>query len=369
MPQLLQDLRQFLDGHGATLLFTDAQLRPIDSSFAENVSPETIANYQAHFHTIDIRRQRAIPGTVNAIVTDRDLVDEDIVKNHAFYQEFLRPVGLRYIVTAVMGLDDGSYAFCSSHRGLNQDHADSAILESAALIMPHLRRSLQLRRRLSATKASGQAAFELLDGLGQGVFLIDAEGRIIWQNEFAGRLLDQQDGLIAADGELRTLSNAAGVRLQELIRSAISVSDRPRAQAGGMMTVPRPSLKRSYQLLVTPLSKSQEMNLVSRRPINRPSAAVFIMDLEQKSVPHTDVLRTLYNLTPAEARLATALGSGFSLKSYAEKTKLSIHYVRWLLKQVEAKTETRRMTDLIRLLARQTSFFGAHADNDEENVD
>ena len=83
------------------------------------------------------------------------------------------------------------------------------------------------------------------------------------------------------------------------------------------------------------------------------------MDLEQNSVPRTEVLRTIYNLTPSEARLATALGSGVSIKAYAEQTRLSIHYVRWLLKQVEAKTDTRRITDLIRLLARQTGFFGA----------
>lgn len=366
-PAALTDITRILDGQSSTLLFADTRLRPIDRLFTDNVSPETIASYQDHFHSIDIRMQRAIPGSIGSIVTDRDLVDEDVVENHAFYQEFLRPAGYRFVTGAVMSLDEGGYAFCSSHRGLKQEHADSDVLDRAGLIMPHLFRSLQLRRRLSAVTARGQAAFDLLDGLGQAVFLIDGDGRTVWQNAWADRLLDQQDGLITSEGELRTLSTSDNAELQRLIKSALAASTRPRVRPGGMMMVPRPSLKRSYQVMVTPLPRSPEMNMAAQQLNVSPSAAIFIMDLEQKSVPKAEVLQTLYKLTPAEARLATALGAGMSVKAYAERGKLSIHYVRWLLKQVEAKTDTRRMTDLIRLLARQTGFFGALAENDKAN--
>ncbi|MEM8947984.1 MAG: hypothetical protein AAGA21_10180 [Pseudomonadota bacterium] len=366
-PGLLKEVREFLDGHGATLFFTDAQLRPIDRFFSDNVAIEAIADYQAHFHTIDIRMQRSIPGALNTIATDLDLVDEDIIKGHEFYQDFLRPAGHRYIVAAVLDLADGTHAFCSCHRGLKQDHADSEILNKARLLMPHLRRSLQLRNRLSMANARGGAAFEVLDNLGQAVFLIDVQGRIFWQNAWADRLLRQQDGLISSDHELRALSAPASMELQALIASAIKASIDPSAQPGGLMNVPRPSLKRPYQALVTPLAGMPELTSGSRRPGGAPSAAVFVMDLEQKSVPSPEVLRTLYKLTPAEARLATALGSGTTAKDYAERARLSVHYVRWLLKQVEGKTDTRRITDLIRLLAKHTGFFVATTENSEEN--
>ena len=362
-PAFLQDLRQLLDGHGTTLFFTDHQLRPIDRFFGDNVSPESIADYRAHYHTVDVRMQRSIPGALNRIAADLDLVDESVIDSHEFYQDFLRPIGHRYVVAAVLDLEDGDYAFCSSHRGLKQDHADGDVLDKARLIMPHIRRSLQLRRRLSSVDAHGKAAFEVLDGLGQAVFLIDSGGRIVWQNAWASRLLAQEDGLLTSDGELKALSTNASAELQKLIKSAISTSKRPRARPGGMTIVPRPSLKRAYQILVTPLARAPERNLATQQLGISPSAAIFIMDLEQKPVPRTEMLRTLYNLTPAEARLATALGSGVSVKAYAEEARLSVHYARWLLKQVEAKTETRRMTDLIQLLARQTEFFGVLVDS------
>ena len=362
-PELLKDICEFLDGCATTVHFSDSQLKPIDQVLGHNVSEEAVAGYLAHFHRIDVRKQRAVPGALNRIVTDSDLVGDEIVTGHEFYQDFLRPIGHRYVVSAVMGLDDGSYAFCSAHRGLKQEHADSEIVSRAGLLMPHLRRALQLRRRLSTVGAQGQAALELLDGLGQAVFMIDSVGRIIWQNASADRLLHQQDGLITSDSELRAASTAANTELQRLIKSAVETSSRPKTQPGGMTNIARPSLKRPYQVLVTPLSTSPETNIASRQLSIAPSAAIFVMDLEHGSVPHADVLRTLYNLTPAEARLAMAIGSGMSLKTYAERSKLSIHYVRWLLKQVEGKTETRRMTDLIRLLARQTGFFGAPAED------
>ena len=207
---------------------------------------------------------------------------------------------------------------------------------------------------------------EVLDSLGQAVFLIDAQGRIFWQNTWADHLLRQQDGLLSSENELRALSAPVSTELQGLVAAAIHASDEPRATPGGLMNVPRPSLKRPYQVLVTPLARMPELKLVSRRPNSTPSAAIFVMDLEQKSVPRPEVLRTLYNLTPAEARLATALGSGATAKDYAERARLSVHYVRWLLKQVEAKTDTRRITDLIRLLAKQTGFFTTMIENIKE---
>jgi DNA-binding CsgD family transcriptional regulator len=364
-PSLLKDVRTLFNGHAATLRFSDNHLKPIGHFFADNISAESMADYRTYYYVRDIRMQRAIPGAVDRIVTDRDLVDDGIVGSHEFYQDFLRPIGLRYVVSAVMSLDQDTYAFCSVHRGLLQDHADGEIIDGAQLLFPHLRRSLQLRRRLSAASAQGKVVLDLLDGLGQGVMMIDSGGCIVWQNAWADRLLRQQDGLFTADGELRTLSSPANAELQRLVGSAIGRPERPEVGAGCTMTVPRPSMKRAYQLLVTSLPVAPETAIDGGELHAGPAAAIFIMDMEATSVPPVEQLRRLYDLTPAEARLATALGSGKSVKAYAEEAKLSIHYVRWLLKQVEAKTDTRRITDLIQLLAKQTGLFGAVVDSDE----
>ena len=62
------------------------------------------------------------------------------------------------------------------------------------------------------------------------------------------------------------------------------------------------------------------------------------------------MLTRLYGLTPAEARLAAALVAGQSLADFAAGRKITDNTARWTLKQVFAKTDTRRQAELVRRL-------------------
>ena len=83
-----------------------------------------------------------------------------------------------------------------------------------------------------------------------------------------------------------------------------------------------------------------------------PAAIVYIRDPESEGLPATDALIAMFGLTPAEARLAQAIAAGTSLKDYAEVAGVSINTVRTHLAHIFTKTDTRRQSDLIRLLAR-----------------
>jgi len=355
-PRVLEELTTLLHGEGSTLFFTDNALKPIDGFFGHNVSPESISDYQEHYHKLDIRMHRSFPGYVGKIVTDGDLVDETVVKQHAFYQEFLRPIGHRYIISAILDLGDGALAFSSCHLGLSQEHAGQETLDKAGLLLPHLQRGLQLRRRWIAGNAREHAALEAFDRLGYGVFLLDERGRVAWQNVMASELLAARDGLITIDGELSTTNTKTKKGLVELIASVIDVKEEPRSKPGGLLTISRPSSRRAYQLLATPLPRLPSIEMAQEGLGNLPVVAVFVADPERHKVPKADALAKLYRLTKTEAKLAAAIASGISTKTYAEQEGRSVHYVRWLLKQLEAKTDTRRITDLIRLITSQIGF-------------
>jgi DNA-binding CsgD family transcriptional regulator len=256
----------------------------------------------------------------------------------------------------MMNLNDGSYAFCSFHRGTNEDHVQQPALEEASFILPHLRRSLQLRRRLLKVEATGQAVLDLLDHLAQAVVLIDEQGTVLWHNGAARTLIAQRDGLAIASNELRAEAPMANDELHRLIKTAITAVSVPTAQAGGMMTIMRPSLKRAFQILVTPLPRAPSVNLAATDLRRVPAVALFMIDPEVSPQPRAQMLAKLYDLTPAEARLASALAAGRSSKDYASEAGLSVNYVRWLVKQVQAKTDTRRLADLVRLLGTQIAF-------------
>jgi DNA-binding CsgD family transcriptional regulator len=67
--------------------------------------------------------------------------------------------------------------------------------------------------------------------------------------------------------------------------------------------------------------------------------------------PLTEMLHGLFDLTPAEARVARALAAGLSIEEISLRRATSRETVRTQLKGVMAKTATTRQADLVRLLA------------------
>ncbi|RUY35133.1 helix-turn-helix transcriptional regulator, partial [Mesorhizobium sp. M7A.F.Ca.CA.001.13.2.1] len=61
-------------------------------------------------------------------------------------------------------------------------------------------------------------------------------------------------------------------------------------------------------------------------------------------------VRELFDLTPAEARLATELASGRSLKEVAAASNITVKTGRTYLERIFAKTETRQQSELVALL-------------------
>jgi DNA-binding CsgD family transcriptional regulator len=71
----------------------------------------------------------------------------------------------------------------------------------------------------------------------------------------------------------------------------------------------------------------------------------------QKTVPTADLLQGLYDLTPAEARVARAVAERRTIDGIAESFGLSRETVRTQIKAVLAKTGVSRNIDLATLLS------------------
>ncbi|WP_374683654.1 helix-turn-helix transcriptional regulator, partial [Accumulibacter sp.] len=76
-----------------------------------------------------------------------------------------------------------------------------------------------------------------------------------------------------------------------------------------------------------------------------------ITPFDPRRVATVQQLMSLFGLTPAEARLAKAIGIGETLEVYAENSGLKVSTVRSQLKSIFAKTGTGRQTDLVRLIS------------------
>jgi len=188
------------------------------------------------------------------------------------------------------------------------------------------------------------AAFSgLLDQLPLGTALGDPAGRLLWWNRYASELFDARDGLWLEAGSLRTSLPEEGERVSALIRHAAA----PRAilpPGQGAMSITRPSLRRSYAVLVSPVARTMEGS-------GQALAAVLITDPERDlSADAHERLGRQFGLTPAEARVAALLLQGRSVETAADHLAVSVATARTHVRSLLQKTGAARQSELVRIL-------------------
>ena len=72
------------------------------------------------------------------------------------------------------------------------------------------------------------------------------------------------------------------------------------------------------------------------------------------SVPSRDLIQVLFDLTPAEARVACGIGAGKTVDTLAATFAVSAGTIRVQLRSVFEKTATARQAELVQLLAEST---------------
>jgi PAS domain-containing protein len=217
-------------------------------------------------------------------------------------------------------------------KGWKPTAEDRALLECLA---PHIRESLRLHERVTSVRADARALVTAFDHLALGVVLMDASGRVSFANRSAEEILGVTEG--AGDPERR-----AAERTRALAQLLV---DR-RSVRRGSLVLRHPVDGRPLQVFVTPFDWPGSYGEAGARY----ATAVFIGDAKRLSGDPFDVLRELYLLTPGEARLALLLTTGRSVEESAHELGIALSTARGVLKAVFAKTDTRRQSDLVRLL-------------------
>jgi DNA-binding CsgD family transcriptional regulator len=212
-------------------------------------------------------------------------------------------------------------------------------------LIPHVQRALALHSRMVDLDRSLESAAHIFDKLPTALFLVDAKGSILMLNRPARAIAEQNDGLSTTRVGLRAVLVEENRQLQGLIRGAIMTGTGKDIHPGGAMTVSRPSLRRPYGLIVSPIRTNR-----SWLGAVLPRAVVFVNDPESKTEKQDQILGRMFGLTPAEARLADALVEGKNLKETAEKFGVTRNTVHSQLQKIFEKTGTNRQSELLRVL-------------------
>lgn len=269
---------------------------------------------------------------------EQDFFSEEELANNPFYRDFFHPRNLGWSAGTLLQMPTGDNIVFSIERHLEQGPIERNHVDQLNELRPHLLRSAFVSTRLGLQRAQG--ASDTLSKFGMPALVLDAQGKFVEANERAQSISDH-------------------VKFNEIGRH-VSFSDR---RAGAFLTSALETLDRvaSSDSLSFPV-RNQDGNAIfvgHVMPITLAAhdifansyALLFFTPLDQNRPPSTALMRSLFDMTMAETRIAKGLMKGQTLKEIATDGSVSIATVRSQFSSVLEKTGCSRQAELVGLLA------------------
>jgi len=283
------------------------------------------------------RPERALESGHAGFITDLELFNRAELDRDRIYQDFLYPIGLRFTAGTVIPVPTSDILVFDISRAGAAGAFTREEMEALDQYRPHLARAALLAHRLGLKAATG--ATEALQVLSLPGAALTSTGRVV----IANPLFEQLAPRVAAGASDR-----------------VTIASRPAHdalhEALGAAATDRPFAARSIPIAA---EEGEPALIAHLLPIRRGAHDIFasaqfllvLTAVVAPGAPLTEMLHGLFDLTPAEARVARALAAGLSVDEISLKSATSRETVRTQLKGVMAKTATTRQADLVRLLA------------------
>ena len=271
------------------------------------------------------------------VVDDFDFTNSDEMKRHPYFQEFLRPSGLKYFAGVKMSAGDDLWCV-SIQRSESQGPVSPEGMQKLAITSQRIASAAALARALSFASSNG--AVEALELSNSAVALFDRNGQVMRLNRKAETLLGGD--LKVTKSRLTSYDHNATAALDRALRSLLWIG----TTSALMPPVILPRRERR-SILAYPVRLSS----VSSSIFANCQAMLVLIDLESRPRPPHGALKVAFALTPAEARLAIKICSGESLDKLADELTVSRDTARSQLKSIFQKTGVHRQSELVALLA------------------
>lgn len=184
---------------------------------------------------------------------------------------------------------------------------------------------------------------DAFDLIGCACVSLDAAAQVVRMNDAARAHLGR--GLTLCGRQLVASDRDSNDALQELVRQVLGGRARHEVRFSACATLARPEARP----LVVHACRCAERN---GGLVEHSGAMLIIVDPDERQEPGERIVRQVFGLTGAEARLAVALVRGLELKEIAAANGVAEATIRSQLKSVLAKTGTHRQSQLVALVSR-----------------
>lgn len=304
-----------------------------------------VLQYLRHYHLQDPRRAQVLDGQVvphGSWYHDQEHLGEAFVAVDPFYQHFLTAYGGRFV--AARTLAPAPDQACLFALELPPDRGPLNTDERAELerLGGHLDEALRAYERLRRAQAQVLAGHQLLHTFAQPMWLIDTDRQVHDANA-AAQAETQQARLLARRGP-----HLVGT-VNRLEQGLLTAVHQLRGQPHGSRQVLQHRLPGAaapvwlHLVLLQPAGSAGAFGAM-------PMLLVTLFDPLQVPAFDPFALASLLDLTPTQARVATALAQGLTVEQIAAATGTRVATIRSHVAAVLDRVGARRSDDLVRRL-------------------
>ncbi|MDO9466060.1 MAG: helix-turn-helix transcriptional regulator [Thiobacillus sp.] len=302
-------------------------------------------DWAEHWHRNDLWVEKSVAFGMSKIVTNRDLVPDVDFERTDFYGDWVRHLDIYHMIGAVFPVAGDTIGILGIHRPDRAGSYENADRHRLAGFLPHLLRAFQLRQKLAKAQLGAAAAFDALERSGSAILVVNGDRSVLFANRIAEQMLRQNQAFCLTQGKLDVRQPDLSSRLAGLVQRCVQTASGAMGSPGGTLAIRREG-RLPLTLTVAPLRP-----MAAGCGVSQPAALIFIRDPEVLAAS-AQMSRELFGLTRTEAAVAQALAEGRALNEIAEALGIGMGTVRSHLKQIFAKTGTKKQAQLVALLLR-----------------
>jgi DNA-binding CsgD family transcriptional regulator len=271
----------------------------------------------------------------SGFLIDVDILTREELEQDSIYRNMWRPQGVGWAIATAIPIPTGENAMLALSRRAECGPFERASAQRLDELRPHLARSVLISARLQLERA--RIASDTLAALGLPALVVNEQCKVLAANH----LIEALTGFVLWRAQDRvSLKDKAA---DQLFREAIAAI----GLAGGPVRsfpVRDPGAEAMMVAHIVPI------RLSARDIFVRCAAVLVLTPVTLPQAPPVELVQSLFDLTPTEARVARGLASGKTVQDIATDGGLSLNTIRTHVRGVLEKTGCNRQVDIVALL-------------------
>jgi DNA-binding CsgD family transcriptional regulator len=334
-------------GHGVNLVFENRSDHRLNVAYSNIVDQDKARYYKDNFLVND-----DLVATFLNVDSEDCFLSQDIFPNNELYkfpvmEGFYDHFDYHLFNSMLIYREDGDVGWLSIVRSRKDKPFSPEQKQIMQRLAPHVRRAVLVNKQLVAAQSQSILAAGLFDRLSMAVLLIDKRGQVCVRNRRAENLY-RRGVLVMNCGSLRVCDHAVNKQLLSQLKDL--------GKGPAFQTVSENNIfsffdnqGEQYFVSVLPYNPSEQQAVFFGDEI---SSLVLITEKANTATLPVDVLCQAYAISQAESRVLQLLIQDMKSSDIADCLSVSCETVRFHLKNLYKKTDTRTRAELLGLVMR-----------------